>query len=28
LFDFTADVVVTQQGEIDTMQDMLSKEKQ
>jgi uncharacterized protein (DUF305 family) len=27
LFDFTADVEVTQQGEIDTMQSMLAKEK-
>ena len=27
LFDFTADVVVTQQGEIDTMRNMLAKEK-
>lgn len=27
LFDFTADVVVTQQGEIDTMRDMLALEK-
>jgi uncharacterized protein (DUF305 family) len=28
LFDFTADVVVTQQGEIDTMRNMLASEKQ
>jgi uncharacterized protein (DUF305 family) len=28
LFDFTADVGVTQQGEIDTMKSMLAKEKQ
>jgi len=28
LFDFTADVEVTQQGEIDTMKNMLAKEKQ
>ena len=28
LFDFTADVVVTQQGEIDTMRTMLASEKQ
>jgi uncharacterized protein (DUF305 family) len=27
LFDFTADVDVTQKGEIDTMQNMLAKEK-
>jgi uncharacterized protein (DUF305 family) len=27
LFDFTADIVVTQQGEIDTMRNMLAKEK-
>lgn len=27
LFDFTADIGVTQQGEIDTMQNMLAKEK-
>jgi uncharacterized protein (DUF305 family) len=27
LFDFTADIGVTQQGEIDTMRDMLAKEK-
>jgi uncharacterized protein (DUF305 family) len=27
LFDFTTDVEVTQQGEIDTMQNMLAKEK-
>ena len=27
LFDFTADVDVTQRGEIDTMQSMLAKEK-
>jgi uncharacterized protein (DUF305 family) len=27
LFDFTADVEVTQQGEIDTMKNMLAKEK-
>jgi uncharacterized protein (DUF305 family) len=28
LFDFTADIGVTQQGEIDAMQGMLAKEKQ
>jgi len=28
LFDFTADIEVTQQGEIDTMKSMLAKEKQ
>jgi uncharacterized protein (DUF305 family) len=28
LFDFTADVDVTQRGEIDMMQNMLAKEKQ
>jgi len=28
LFDFTADVQVTQAGEIDTMKSMLAKEKQ
>jgi uncharacterized protein (DUF305 family) len=28
LFDFTADVEVTQQGEIDTMKSMLAKEKE
>jgi len=28
LFDFTADVVVTQQGEIDSMRNMLASEKQ
>jgi uncharacterized protein (DUF305 family) len=27
LFDFTADIGVTQQGEIDTMRNMLAKEK-
>ena len=27
LFDFTADIGVTQQGEIDTMQKMLATEK-
>jgi len=28
LFDFTADIEVTQQGEIDTMKSMLAQEKQ
>jgi uncharacterized protein (DUF305 family) len=28
LFDFTADIEVTQQGEIDTMKSMLAKENQ
>jgi uncharacterized protein (DUF305 family) len=27
LFDFTADIGVTQQGEIDAMRNMLAKEK-
>jgi uncharacterized protein (DUF305 family) len=27
LFDFTADIGVTQQGEIDTMRNMLAQEK-